>query len=316
VRPPLPRRRAAGDDAGVSETLQKPSPLDDKPAVRRRRALVLACAMLVAALGYAAFFWISYEDMTAAELHFGAPEASDDGTRQLGVYVTVLTIDPVNEAVHLRLHVTPSRALRGPRPNTLASSLVLRVDDGSSAHEQAFHANEPIAPVNVEASLEGSSAAAYPLERFHVALRFAAREEGAAAAVPLRLTLWEGIAGWSVRASEQPAEAGEIRLLLTVRRIGAIAFLVIALYGTMAMIAGAALTIGGLVFLHYRRLEATLAGFLSGMLFALPALRYALPGSPPPGVLADHLVFLWAELAVALGLLLFVLTWAMDGKRD
>jgi hypothetical protein len=65
-----------------------------------------------------------------------------------------------------------------------------------------------------------------------------------------------------------------------------------------------------------RKLEVTLAGFLSGILFALPAMRYALPGSPPFGVLADQLVFFWAELAVALGLLLFVLAWAIHGPRQ
>jgi hypothetical protein len=49
------------------------------------------------------------------------------------------------------------------------------------------------------------------------------------------------------------------------------------------------------------------------MVFAVPALRGALPGVPPLGGHADVLVFVWVELAVILGLTLFVITWARRG---
>ncbi|MGC1858211.1 MAG: DUF4436 family protein, partial [Pseudolabrys sp.] len=59
---------------------------------------------------------------------------------------------------------------------------------------------------------------------------------------------------------------------------------------------GAVLTISSLVFLGVRRIEVTLIGVLGAMIFALPALRNALPGARPLSVRADILIFFWAEL--------------------
>ncbi|MGA2637672.1 DUF4436 family protein [Methylocella sp.] len=39
-----------------------------------------------------------------------------------------------------------------------------------------------------------------------------------------------------------------------------------------------------------------------------------MPGAPPLGVRADAFVFLWVQLAVILGLTLFVATWARRGS--
>jgi Domain of unknown function (DUF4436) len=69
------------------------------------------------------------------------------------------------------------------------------------------------------------------------------------------------------------------------------------------------------VFLGVRKPEATLMGALAGVVFALPALRNALPGAAPLGVNADIFVFLWAELAAVLAVTLLIATWARSGPR-
>jgi len=68
-----------------------------------------------------------------------------------------------------------------------------------------------------------------------------------------------------------------------------------------------------LTFAGVRPAETGLMGSLAALAFALPALRDALPGSPPLGVDADMWVFLWAELAVVLSLGLVVFKWARAG---
>jgi Domain of unknown function (DUF4436) len=45
------------------------------------------------------------------------------------------------------------------------------------------------------------------------------------------------------------------------------------------------------------------------VIFSIPALRGLMPGAPPLGVHADLLVLVWVQLAVILGLSLFVITW-------
>ncbi|MGA7085071.1 MAG: DUF4436 family protein, partial [Pseudolabrys sp.] len=62
-------------------------------------------------------------------------------------------------------------------------------------------------------------------------------------------------------------------------------------YSAMLVMMVCALTISSLVFLGLRRIEVTLIGALGAMIFALPALRNALPGAPPLGVRADILIF-------------------------
>jgi hypothetical protein len=74
-----------------------------------------------------------------------------------------------------------------------------------------------------------------------------------------------------------------------------------------------ALVIGTLVFVGVRRIEVTLVGALGAMIFALPAVRNALPGAPPLGVRADILIFFWAELGAIIALCLFITAWARQG---
>jgi hypothetical protein len=81
----------------------------------------------------------------------------------------------------------------------------------------------------------------------------------------------------------------------------------------MVLLACSALVICLLTFANVRPAETGLIGSLAAMAFALPALRDALPGSPPLGVAADMWVFLWAELAVVLSLGLVVFKWARAG---
>jgi hypothetical protein len=73
-----------------------------------------------------------------------------------------------------------------------------------------------------------------------------------------------------------------------------------------------ALIIGSLVFVGIRRIEVTLIGALGAIIFALPALRNALPGAPPLGVRADIFTFL-AELGAVIALCLFIAAWARGG---
>ena len=131
-----------------------------------------------------------------------------------------------------------------------------------------------------------------------------------ARSVPLLATVGDQVVGGPVSAANaRGSGAAGVLLHFKVRRSTGLRLLVLTIYGQMALIGLAALTISGVTFLGIRPVESTLMGALTGMVFALPVLRYALPGSPPLGVSADLLVFFWAELAVGLALLLFISAW-------
>jgi hypothetical protein len=155
----------------------------------------------------------------------------------------------------------------------------------------------------------------YPFDRYSADLRIEAHDGGnpaPGAPLPLRVTVWDRLAAWdiAVARNEQAANAAAIELRFAISRPYQHRFFAVTLYTAMALMGCAGIAIGGLTFLGIRRLDTTLAAVLSAMTFSLPALRNIMPGTPPLGVVADSLVFLWAELAVVVGLTLVIITWA------
>jgi hypothetical protein len=280
---------------------------------RKRKSLLLCLILLSAGLGYVALALGISADTAIIEQHFG--EGRQNDARQLRVYVEILAVDAVNESMRLRVSFAPSPALQGRRPDVADQELRVQLGDGDHVQELMFHAQEAMAAASFEIDLHDGTVAAYPLDRFRARLRVTARDAAGASAA-LQVTVWEGIIGWTLDVAQTPgAAAAEVQLQLGVRRSAALRLLVLAIYGEMALVGLAALTIGGLAFLGARPPESTLTGALTGMVFALPVLRYALPGSPPLGVRADLLVYFWAELAVTLALALFIVTWAQTRLR-
>jgi hypothetical protein len=134
---------------------------------------------------------------------------------------------------------------------------------------------------------------------------------------PVRLTVWPVMSSWNIRVEQAvpvAAAVDGVALEIRIARPASYIVIAIAVYSAMALLGISGLTIGSLAFLGIRRIEATLTGTLGAMVFAIPALRAALPGTPPLGGHADVLVFVWVELAVIIGLMLFVLTWARRGS--
>ena len=129
------------------------------------------------------------------------------------------------------------------------------------------------------------------------------------------MTVWEKVLGFRLQTSRELGSFGEDRLTFKVQRSRAFTFFALAAYGAMVVLACISLMIGVLTFLGVRRPEATLMGALCAIVFALPALRNALPGGAPLGVLADTFIFVWAELAVVFALVLLVATWARSGPN-
>ena len=52
------------------------------------------------------------------------------------------------------------------------------------------------------------------------------------------------------------------------------------------------------------------------LIFGMPALRNIQPGVPPVGVLADYIIFIWAELIVAASAVIIVWTWLFRSRPE
>jgi hypothetical protein len=132
-------------------------------------------------------------------------------------------------------------------------------------------------------------------------------QDGADRSLPIHVTAWEGVLGFDVRAKSIATQrSDELQLQFAVSRTGAASFFGLAIYAAMLVMMVCALIIGSLVFIGIRQIEATLVSALGAIIFALPAVRNALPGAPPLGVRADILIFFWAELGAIIALCLFI----------
>ncbi len=251
-----------------------------------------------------------------SEHSFGAgPEIA----RRLRIYLEPLSVDPVSEAVEVRVDFAPGQDLRGARPDAADRDVVVILTTGDAVEERAFRAHEPMAPTTIRTSLTDGSIVRYPFDRYHAAIRVQAFEATGAildSARPItqEVTVWGGVLGWHVQPSQEAGSAAaDIHLRFLLRRVAAHVFFGLAAFGAMAVIASCSLAISFLVFLGRRKVEATLISALAALVFALPALRSLIPGAPPLGVWADLGVFLWAELAAVAGIALLVFSWARQG---
>lgn len=105
------------------------------------------------------------------------------------------------------------------------------------------------------------------------------------------------------------APEGRWAAQLYLQRAGSTKTFVLLLLAAMIVLGVLALLVARAVRTRRRRIEATMASWFAAMLFAVIPLRLNMPGSPPIGVWIDFLVLLWVELALMIGLAVFIGSW-------
>jgi Domain of unknown function (DUF4436) len=281
------------------------------------RLAMVSSILIAAAVGYIVLLYYFGVSETPREQKFGA--SPDEAAAQ--IYVEPISIDAHNHSMQLRVSATTNRAPSERAVATPDRDLFLILAHGRTAQEIKFPAKQPIPSEIFQIDLNGGNVANYPFDTYSVDLSvqcFANALPPAAEAksLPAELWIWETVLGFHLESTEQPgSNASEVRLHFEIRRSGGFALFALAAYGAMVVLGCTALTIGILAFMGVRRPDAPFVGALGAIVFALPTLRSALPGTPPLGVRADMLVFLWTEIAAVIAVALFVSTWARYGPR-
>jgi hypothetical protein len=275
-----------------------------------RRAIILAAFLIGCAIVYGiilARFDLSREP---GEAELGAPASE----ARVALYVQPIQIDAVNESLQVRISVVP---LQNTKVTIADRNFLLTIQRGSQIEHVQIQAGQLLPEVTFGFDLHGGDVRGYPLDRYVSLMTLAASErghDGNEKSLPIHVTAWEGVLGFDVKArsvaSQRPEE---LQLQFAISRTGAVAFFATAVYGAMLVMMLCALTIGSLVFVGIRRIEVALVGALGAIIFALPALRNALPGAPPLGVRADTFIFFWAEVGAVIALCLFIAAWARQG---
>jgi len=283
----------------------------DQPRGRIMRLLAVAVAVLVLTAAYVATLSRFRVSEQPGEQYFGAAEAVEPAG---AVYFEPVGVDAFNDALQLRAYLTPNVAAANNAHAAADRDLTLLVSHDKTVEELKLVAGDHIATATFEVDLNEGSVTHYPFDSYVARLTAQLMEGKSPARLPVRVTMWEGLLGYSLHTTTEPApDPDDVQLTITIARSGAFALFAICAYGAMVLLACSALVICMLTFAGVRPAETGLMGSLAALAFALPALRDALPGSPPLGVDADMWVFLWAELAVVLSLGLVVFKWARAG---
>jgi hypothetical protein len=244
------------------------------------------------------------------EAELGAPA----GKARVALYVQPIQIDTVNESMQVRISVVP---LSDAKVTIADRDFLLTIRRGGQVEHVQIQAGQLLPEITFGFDLHEGDVRDYPLDRYVSLMTLAASEraqDGNEESLPIHVTAWEGVLGFDVKAKSIFSQRSEeLQLQFAVSRTGAVSFFGVAMYGAMLVMMLCALIIGSLVFVGIRRIEVALIGALGAVIFALPALRNALPGAPPLGVRADIFIFFWAELGAVIALCLFIAAWARQG---
>jgi len=120
------------------------------------------------------------------------------------------------------------------------------------------------------------------------------------------------IPGFKIDAAKSKDSTGDyVGIDMTIARAGTTKF-----FSFFVMIMMWGLTLGVVfltlsVVLRGRKIEVSMFSFTAALLFAFAAVRNAQPGTPPIGTYSDFISFFWAEVIIALCLMLLVFTWVL-----
>ena len=287
----------------------------DRRRSRRRitRFLAVGIAVLVLTAAYLLALSRFHVSEVPSERNFPAADAAEPAGE---IYLEPLSIDALNDAMLMRAYLMPVSSASKDTYTAPGRDLTAFIAHDKTVEEVKLMAAGHIATSTFEVDLNNGSVSHYPLDSYAAELSVDLMDANSLQKVPVQVTVWEGVLGYRLHTTAAAAAGPHAaRITIAVRRTGAFALFALCAYGAMVVLGFSALAIGILVFAEMRQVDATLIGALAAVAFALPALRGALPGSPPLGVEADVWVFLWAELAVVLALGLVVFQWATAGPH-
>jgi hypothetical protein len=274
---------------------------------RTRRWIYVAIGaglvLLLAAL-YAVTL-ITFENQSSGKKSLDVP-APRGAPQVVSAVVKVSELDPKLGLFQLSMAIAPSGELA--TDNGLATRYPLDVVAFglTGRSELRVPAGQVPQEIQLNSGLFDGDVSKYPFDSYRSGFGLEAHAQigGRTVVVPVETTIEPAFAGFQMNASEsQVSKPGAPFVTIDIRRSGTTVGFAVFVMVMMWLLAIAAVVITVRFLLRRHRLELGFTGMFVGLLFAFPAIRNALPGVPPVGVLNDYLAFLWAEGLVALSLL-------------
>ena len=245
-------------------------------------------------------------------------------TDGVNVILDLVSIDPEQHELTMRIELVPRGSYRNEADDTVAIPLRLTTKSGEGSHVTEIPAGQAIGddyklifPIDGDPDKYPVDRYEYSYEQSHhprmsvpAPLLKIERTDGNLVR-PVPIGLWrdpKGLDRWTV-SWDLTADGPELNLRLIMDRSGGVLAFVFIILILLIIIANLAVLVAWSGFTARRPIEIGFAGWLTALLFALIPLRTNLPGAPPIGAWIDAMVFYWIEILILASLVTYIAAW-------
>jgi Domain of unknown function (DUF4436) len=130
--------------------------------------------------------------------------------------------------------------------------------------------------------------------------------------IPIGVDFFGSIPGFKIEAAKSKESTGDyVGINMAISRASTTRFFSFFVMAMMWGLTIAVLLLTLSVVLRGRKVELAMFSFTAALLFAFSAVRNAQPGTPPIGTYGDFISFFWAEVIIAMCLIILVFTWLL-----
>ena len=228
------------------------------------------------------------------------------GRNGIGVAARMTSIDPAADAVTVRLEFGPLGDYTRDKI-ALARPVKVIISTAKGRSELNFAAGSVMSPTEATLALTGGELLDYPFDRYESGLIVLARTPRGER-VPVSMEVSTGFNGFRVTTTRDMF-VGEPFARFKLRRATTTIFFALFIDVIFWAVALTAFGLALRLVERRRKFEAGFTSFLAALLFAFPAVRNTLPGSPPIGALNDFLAFFWTEAVVAVAMIVLLVAY-------
>ena len=299
---------------------QVSSLLDPQPRPISKRGWVYlglgVIGLLIAVLAVSA----PYRSEGASVVTGGAPTGPDVG---ITANISPLSVDAQLDVITTRFSFSSlDPDLVDQNSYRLIKDVRISVITWDGAQEFTYLRGSLLGGASVDVALDGWNIANYPFDEYNTELWISAvvlkpgpgGEASVAKDLMVRSAASGRVSGWNTTVVLPTEVNANQQVFVQVSREFSTKLFALSILALIVILAAMVLWIALLVATNRRPMDAVLLTWATGVLFAMPILRNALPNAPPIGVAIDIYVFFWALLGALVAAVLLAVLWARHRK--
>jgi hypothetical protein len=223
---------------------------------------------------------------------------------RLDITITILKLDPAAQQLTVEMLPDPQGDLAAA-PESLVPARSFTVETSSLVKSVIqYPAGQRVTATDLTVNAPGITSD-YPFDRYSAQIGLSAHAGGTI--LPVSLTLDDADPSFRLAVTQGESDAGYATFDVSMKRSRSTLIFVWLMAAVMWALALAVAAAARVQVRRRRGLTWPALGWMAATLFALTAFRNAAPGSPPIGSILDYAAYLWAELIVAVSLVVTVI---------